>query len=234
MNSTSIKAIMFMFLTTCLSAMAFSQSALRTTGYLSPGINSPSANFGYSKGVENMSINTFGTGVSGGMIIYFNNEESDVPQRTNIGLDVAFCEIMINNNIVAAEPIFDEYSDSYEFSEHELKSTIVSIKIGPVLSIVPHTKYMVDLYAQGAVGLSDFSYYDNFTNSFKGSAGMTPQYRVSGGMRVGYQYLFLNVEYNWGRPNIKTVDSNTGSIRSFNINQSFLRIGFTFKFSAFE
>ena len=219
----------------CLMTLSvFSQNAIRNTAYVSPGINMPGRSFGYPTNASNASLNTLGAGFNAGMIFYFNDNDAEIGSLINFGLDFTVAEFVVNRNIIVA-PV--NHNQEWRPSDPELSSVMMSMKIGPVVTIVPQSKFGLDIYAQGMLGLSNFDFLNTETQSIDSSPTLTPQYRIASGIRVGYHVLFLNIEYSWGEPVVRKASGSSvpgEEISEFTIDQSYLRLGVTFKFSAFK
>ena len=220
-----IRVNIFVCVCLLINSLALSQNKLSSTGYISSGYNVLSSGFGYPTGVEGSSLGTVGVSFTAGRILFMEERASDKPGT--FGLDFSYVDFAINQNTISSRNLYGIPTESI------LRSAMISMKVGPVYSYATSPGLILDLYAQGVIGMSNFTYYDNYQNQPRQLSQM-PQIRAAGGLRFGYQFLALNIEYNWGRPSIKTLDTNSGVIKSFNINQSFLKIGLSFKFSPFE
>ncbi len=225
------KLFLIVALLVMISFSLSSQSSLKNTFYLSPVVTMPTEDFGYPKNVNSTSLNAFGAGFNFGMLFYF--KEEDEASLLNYGVDLTIGEFTINrNSIVLPENSY------YSFSRNDpnLSSTILSMKIGPVMTIVPQDKVGIDVYAQGVLGLSSFDFYNNINNEIDRSPSLTPQYRVASGLRFGYHFIYLNFEYNWGQPVVRKASGSSvpgEEVNEFTIDQSFFKLGATFKFNAF-
>ncbi|MBS4012784.1 MAG: hypothetical protein KGZ97_03345 [Bacteroidetes bacterium] len=225
------------YIAICLfSLTTFGQYSLRNTVYITPGMNLPGYNFGYPKNINNASLNTLGAGFGVGMLFYFNNPEAEVGSIFNYGLDFTVAEFDVNSNVIVDPNSNNNNPEWFWYSpDPELSSRMVSMKIGPVITIVPQSKIGIDIYAQGMLALSSFDFYNNERDIIDSSPSMTPQYRAAAGFRLGYHVLFLNVEYSWGEPIVRKQSATSPSqITEFKVDQSFFRMGLTFKFSAFK
>jgi hypothetical protein len=222
----------------CLISIASSgQYSLRNTVYITPGMNMPTHNFGYPTNATNASLNTLGAGFGVGMLFYFNDTNAEVASLLNYGLDFTVAEFVVNSNVIVDPNSNNNIEDGwYWYSpDPELNSRMISMKLGPVLTIVPQGKIGIDIYAQGMLSLSSFDFYNTEKDLIDRSASMMPQYRVASGFRVGYHVLFVNFEYSWGEPVVrKQSATNPAQITEFKVDQSFFRLGLTFKFTAFK
>lgn len=232
-----IKTLKIIFITALLCMVgipSIAQNYLRNTGYITPGINMPTRDFGYPTNATNASLHTLGAGFGAGMIFYFKDDDADIGSVFNFGIDFTVAEFLVNRNVIVS-PDNDEPNWFYEPTEPELTSVMMSMKVGPVVTIVPQNKIGIDIYAQGMLGLSNFQFFNTESNKIDNSPSLTPQYRVASGVRVGYHVLYVNFEYSWGEPVIRKQSTvNSGEVTSFNIDQSFFRLGLTIKFSAFK
>lgn len=206
-------------------AFTFTQNSPSNAHYVNLGFNKPSVEFGHSANSSPQSINALGVSLNGGKIIFFGDKTAD--NRGKLGLDLTFVELALNHHVTSS------VMSNVLVSENKLRSLIIAMQAGPVYSYVPAESYIFDIYVQGGVGLSNFTYFDHYTNSRRHVSFM-PQLRLTGGLRLGYQFLHLNIEYNWGRPNVKREETTIDTAREFDINQSFIKVGLAFKFSAFK
>jgi len=207
-------AILVMFLI-FFNLPSVAQSSLKNAFYLAPfSFNLPVNDFGYSTETQSVSLNSVGFGFGLGYIFYFTD-----PDVVNIGADVTFAELDVNFNRIS-------------LPDHDgmINSTMLGMKLGPVLTFVPEDKFGIDLYCQLMFGISRFDYnHQGVINNVTA----IPQYRLAPGMRFGYNLIYLNFEYNWGRPTVKETGAGA-HIRELKINQSFFRFALCIKFSAFE
>ncbi len=216
-----------------LTLSSFAQHPVRNTAYISPAMSMPTHDFGYPTNIQNASLNTLGAGFNAGMIFYFNDNEAEIGSLFNFGLDFTVAEFVVNRNIIVT-PNSQSNNWPWDSSEPELSSVMMSMKLGPIITIVPQNKFGIDIYAQGMLGLSTFDFYNDEKDIIDSSASLTPQYRVASGVRLGYHVLFLNFEYSWGEPVVRRSSADGTGITEFTIDQSFFRLGLTFKFSAFK
>ncbi len=221
--------IVLVFCLGCFSKTAYSQNTLSSTGYISPSAGLPSSSFGLDKGVDATSINAAGIVFSGGMIYYFNDDEEDIKRDTYFGIDMTFGEIALLSNTIKNSYV---QGGTVYHNEMNLSSTTLAIKMGPIISYTPGSRFIFDLYANGSIALGSFSYFTHVTNYSRHSPEFIPYFRLSGGVRFGYQMMHFHAEYNWGQA--KTSSLIDGRIYDFKINQGFLRVGVTYKFRAFE
>jgi hypothetical protein len=225
-------------ITICLFSVAtYGQHSLRNTVYITPGMNMPTHNFGYPTNAKSASLNTLGAGFGIGMLFYFNDTDAEVASLLNYGLDFTVAEFVVNNNVIVdTNAVNYNTGGLFGYSpDSELNSRMLSMKIGPVLTIVPQDKIGIDIYAQGMLSLSSFDFYNTEKGIIDRSASMMPQYRIATGFRVGYHVLFVNFEYSWGEPVVRKQSAiNPAQITEFKVDQSFFRLGLTFKFTAFK
>ena len=233
----TMKISLLSILMCLLTLSVFSQNAIRNTIYVSPGMNMPGRSFGYPTNAPNASLNTLGAGFNAGMIFYFNDNDAELGSLINFGLDFTVAEFVVNRNIIVAPDNQDQNEWFWNSSDPELSSIMMSMKIGPVVTIVPQSKVGIDIYAQGMLGLSTFDFLNTETQTIDSSPNLTPQYRIASGIRVGYHVLYLNLEYSWGEPVIRKASGSNvpgEEVSEFTIDQSFIRLGLTFKFTAFK
>ncbi|MFO8067941.1 MAG: hypothetical protein R6U11_10205 [Bacteroidales bacterium] len=225
----------FLLLLGFFSVSTFGQSSVRSTIYINPAMNIPSYDFGYPKNVPNASLSSVGAGFGLGMLFYFTDEDAELASLVNYGIDFTFAEFALNNNYI----IVPENEDEGLFGNYnsELNSRMLSMKVGPVVTIVPMDKFGIDIYAQGMLGMSNFKFYNDELKMIDESPGLSPQYRVAAGTRIGYNIIYLNVEYSWGEPVIRKASGSVEpghEVSEFKIDQSFLRVGLAIKFAAFK
>ncbi len=217
----TMKSFLFISLLSSFLFTTFAQNQLNNSFYLTPGFNKPLNDFGYPANTTERSLNTVGFGFGAGFIHYFSDESTN---PVNFGLDITFAELSVNINKISV--VMDNYAQ-----ERNISSTMLAMKAGPVITIIPQSKMGLDIYSQFMLALSGFDYhYSDYTDR----ASAIPQYRFVGGLRLGYNIIYFNFEYSWGQPTVKRIADNNHNIEEFRINQSFFRFGITVKFKAFD
>lgn len=219
-----------------LSLPLLSQSEINSTFYLEPGYNMPFSGYGYPvnyTGVNN-SLNTYGAGVGAGVILYMS--DSETPQLIHVGLDYTLAEVSVNSNNIAY--LEEDFGGQSYVTETSLVSRMVSMKLGPVVTFVPKDRLALDVFMQGQLGLSSLDFYNEKEASVDQGSNMEVQYRLAGGLRIGYYKTFLKIEYSYGVPTIKKASSqNTLSTQSLiekhKVDQSYLRVALCIKFNSF-
>lgn len=215
------KLFLFILLFSSFLFTTFAQHQLNNSFYLTPGFNKPLSDFGYPANKTERSLNTVGFGFGAGFIHYFSDEGTN---PVNVGFDITFAELSVNINKISV--VINDYAQ-----EINLSSTMLAMKAGPVITIIPQSKMGLDIYSQFMLGLSGFDYhYSDYTDR----ASAIPQYRLVGGLRFGYNIIHFNFEYSWGQPTVKRIADNNHDIEEFRINQSFFRFGITAKFKPFD
>ncbi len=213
----TLKVIILAMLLSFIHHGLFAQSKLKNAVYLTPAsFNKPLSDFGYPSTEPESSLNTVGFGFGVGYLFYFND-----PDIINIGADITFAELNTNFNNMAM----------YDGGEELTSSTMLAMKLGPVLTIVPQDKIGIDFYSQFMFGISGFDYY--YLGEIENVSAL-PQYRIAGGLRFGYNLIYFNFEYNWGQPTVKKRIGEGQTIQELKINQSYFKFGINIKFRAFE
>ena len=202
-----------------MSLTTLGNNRIPNTFYVSFGNNIPPRSFGYPAGIDNTSINAAGVSFSAGLITYFDKDKSE--RTTKLGVDFVFAEMAKNFNTITKP-------------ERRLSSTLFAMKLGPVLSTELTKHLNFDIYSQGVIGLTTLSYYNNYRNLVLHLSDYTPQLGIAAGIRFGYRFIAVNFEYNWGRPSIFYHDNTIDEVHELKINQSYLRLGVSVKFSSFK
>ncbi len=214
-----MKTLKFVLLALLLSFFCMgsaAQNTLKNAVYLSPvSFNKPLSDFGFPKTEIETSLNTVGFGFGVGYLFYFTE-----PDIVNFGADVTFASLDFNFNNI-----------SLDGKEELTNSAMFAMKLGPVMTIVPQNQIGIDFYCQFMFAISGFDYYHEGAVE---KVSAIPQYRVAPGMRFGYNVIYFNFEYNWGRPTVKKKAGTSQTIRELKVNQSFFKFGITIKFRAFE
>ncbi len=216
---------------------AYAQKGIGSTAYIEPGYNIVTSGFGYPVNYTgpNNSLNTYGAGMGVGMIFYLT--ESEEPRFLNLGMDYTIAELVVNSNNIAY--LETDYDNTEYITETSLVSRMISMKLGPVVTIVPRDRVAVDFYVQGQMGLSMVNFYNDKLDKIEEGADFEVQYRLAGGIRIGYYKTFLKLEYNYGAPTFKKaaeLNANSGSsllIDKHTIDQSYFRIALCVKFNSF-
>ena len=218
----TIKFPLIFVLCSIISINSYSQHSLNNSFYITPGFNKPSDNFGYAENLSDRSLNTVGFGFGAGFIHYFGKSDTN---PVNFGLDITFAELCVNVNRISL--VMNNYVE-----ERNLSTIMLAMKAGPIITIVPQGRLGLDLYSQFMLGLSGIDYYYN--NNDTDYASAVPQYRFVAGARFGYNIMYFNFEYSYGKPTVKRITDTNHNIEELKINQSFLRFGITLKFKAFD